>query len=167
MLSSFADEMKKIARVGRAKRALERDSNKLVPVPEILDRLRRQDERRGDTKLAFAVSSFSGPLSMGRFKQESSQPGRNTAEPLKVAEFGEYCGDHELAEGTRFKQESAQPARRRPHLKVASSAITPAGRLASAKSVGLPKVTTPPGPSIAQQVKPIGFGKPLPGATKV
>lgn len=45
-------------------------------------------------------------------------------------------------------------------------AATPAGILASAQKVGKPKTTAPPGPSIAQISKPIGFGRPAPGATK-
>ena len=37
---------------------------------------------------------------------------------------------------------------------------------ASAKQVGAPRASAPPGPSIAQQSKPIGFGLKLPGAIK-
>lgn len=50
--------------------------------------------------------------------------------------------------------------------KLGSSATTPAGMLAKSKAVGLPKVTAPPGPSIAQVAKPVGFGTPKPGALK-
>jgi hypothetical protein len=48
------------------------------------------------------------------------------------------------------------------------SVQTPAGRLASTRSVGAPKVTAPPGPSIAEVAKPKGrgFGGPIPGAKK-
>jgi hypothetical protein len=48
----------------------------------------------------------------------------------------------------------------------ASGMFTPMSQLGKAKSVGLPKVTTPPGPSIAQISKPTGFGRPISGAAK-
>ncbi len=46
--------------------------------------------------------------------------------------------------------------------------ITPAGQLSKTQSVGAPKVAPPPGPSIADQVKPRGarFGSAIPGAQK-
>ena len=50
--------------------------------------------------------------------------------------------------------------------KKAGMATTPAGRLASSMKVGLPKTTAPAGPSIAQIAKPVGFGRPIAGATK-
>jgi len=43
---------------------------------------------------------------------------------------------------------------------------TPAGRLANSKRIGAPRVTPPPGPSIAQISKPVGYGKPAAGAAK-
>lgn len=43
---------------------------------------------------------------------------------------------------------------------------TPAGRLANSKRIGAPRVTPPPGPSIAQISKPVGYGKPVAGAAK-
>jgi len=45
-------------------------------------------------------------------------------------------------------------------------ALTPMGQLRSTQRIGRPKVTAPPGPSIADVSKPHGFGKPLPGAAK-
>jgi hypothetical protein len=46
--------------------------------------------------------------------------------------------------------------------------LTPAGRLARSMSVGAPKMSAPPGPSIADIAKPKGpkFGGPIPGAKK-
>jgi hypothetical protein len=46
------------------------------------------------------------------------------------------------------------------------SMTTPAGALAHAKAVGAPRASAPPGPSIAQVAKPVGFGRPAPGALK-
>ena len=53
-------------------------------------------------------------------------------------------------------------------LKQAEPGITPASRLATTMRVGAPKVSAPPGPSIADQVKPKGanFGIGIPGAFK-
>jgi uncharacterized protein DUF5661 len=88
-------------------------------------------------KFAFAVSQYSGPLSYGPFKQESSQPG------FRV------------------------PSLKAPVEKKAAAATTPAGLLSQSRAVGVtPKVSPPPGPSIAQVSKPVGFGKPAPGALK-
>jgi hypothetical protein len=51
-------------------------------------------------------------------------------------------------------------------MKVAGVPLTPAGRLAHSSRMGKTPSSTNSGPSIADQVKPIGFGRPLPGATK-
>lgn len=59
-----------------------------------------------------------------------------------------------------------QPAQGPIVEKLGGVPTTPAGILASAKAVGAPRVTAPPGPSIAQVAKPVGFGKPKPGAVK-
>ena len=52
--------------------------------------------------------------------------------------------------------------------KAGEAGITPAGQLNKTMRVGAPKVTAPPGPSIADQVKPRGarFGSAMPGAQK-
>jgi len=48
------------------------------------------------------------------------------------------------------------------------AALTPAGMLAHSRAVGMPKLTAPPGPSIAQIAKPkgAGFGTGIAGAFK-
>lgn len=106
-------------------------------------------------KISFAVSQYSGPLSYGRFKQESYIP-PFSAPPLKVAgpvsEKRAATVVAALIEGAGHKQ--------------ASSPLTPAGRLASSSSIGQPKMGPPPGPSIAQLTKPKGYGTPMAGATK-
>lgn len=55
-------------------------------------------------------------------------------------------------------------AARAEWLQKRAGATTPAGRLASSHRVGLPKVSAPPGPSIADTVPT--FGQRLPGANK-
>lgn len=100
--------------------------------------------------------------------------------------------DHYLRGGTRFTKAAAgaptrggflmsseMPGFRAPSLrspaaqapqqivtKLGSVPTTPAGLLASSKRVGAPRVSAPPGPSIAQVAKPVGFGRPKPGAAK-
>jgi hypothetical protein len=53
-------------------------------------------------------------------------------------------------------------------LKHAVAGLTPASQLEKSTSIGAPKVSAPPGPSIADQVKPRGkaFGIGMPGAFK-
>jgi hypothetical protein len=48
----------------------------------------------------------------------------------------------------------------------AVNAITIGGRAAQARKVGMPKTTAPPGPSIGDIAKPVGYGEKIPGATK-
>lgn len=50
--------------------------------------------------------------------------------------------------------------------KEAAAGLTPLSRLNTTTSVGAPKVSTPPGPSIAQISKPTGYGRPISGAAK-
>lgn len=51
-------------------------------------------------------------------------------------------------------------------VKLNGMATTPGGKLYQAQAVGSVKVTAPPGPSIADQSKPVGYGTKQPGATK-
>lgn len=46
------------------------------------------------------------------------------------------------------------------------NAFSPQTQLSSAQKEGVPKTTAPPGPSIADISKPVGYGMPLAGATK-
>ena len=94
-------------------------------------------ERSVAPKVAFQVSQYSGPLSEGAFKMTSGLP------PVRVPPL------------------TASPVEKP---KTAGLATTPNGQLASARAVGLPKVTSPGG-SVAALAKPKGFGTPLPGAT--
>lgn len=91
-------------------------------------------------KLGFATSQYSGPLGPVRFKQDSGAP------PFRMP------SPHELPGVTSTKKEAF--------------ATTPMGRLLTTRKIGLPKTSTPAGPSIAQMAKPEGFGRPIAGATK-
>ncbi len=101
------------------------------------------------TKAGFQVSQYSGPLSYGPFKMVSGLP--NKPAPSIYANPTQKQGG-ELEE----KKAGA----------MTPTGLTPASRLASAKRIGMPKVTQAAGPSIAQIAKPTGFGKPLAGAIK-
>jgi len=118
------------------------------------------------TKLAFQVSQFSGPLSYGRFKMESSQPGFRSFSPVVRQVRG-----HALP---------VNPGSMSPVVKMAyagfgtniSSIRSPKSVLSRTSRVGAARLTPPPGPSIAAQVKPVDVGKgspvgpSLPGAIK-
>lgn len=99
----------------------------------------------GIEKKSFAVSQYSGPLSYGSFKHESHIP-PFTAPPLKTA-------------GPPSEKKVGKMT------KVAEG-ITPVKQLSSSQSVGRPMMP-PPGPSISQISKPVGYGEPMPGTTKV
>lgn len=51
-------------------------------------------------------------------------------------------------------------------VKVAGVALTPASRLAKSQMVGGARLSAPPGPSVAQIAKPVGYGQPIAGAIK-
>jgi hypothetical protein len=84
-----------------------------------------------------STSQYSGPLSMGPFKQTSQIP-PFTAPPIEQAK-------------------TAAPA---------TGAMGVAGKLRAAQRVGGPKVTGFAGPSISDIAKPKGFGTPLSGTLK-
>jgi hypothetical protein len=90
-------------------------------------------------KAGFATSQYSGPLNPERMKYHSYLP--------------------------PFSQPPVKTAGPPPSGKL-KKASTPAAMLSKAKQVGAPRATPMPGPSIAQISKPVGFGKPLAGATK-
>ena len=70
-----------------------------------------------------------------------------------------------LPEGVTYNPGDFKPVN---IMKKKAGALTPAGRLAHSKSVGMPKLTAPAGPSIAEQSKPKGpgFGSGNSGAFK-
>ena len=55
---------------------------------------------------------------------------------------------------------------RQGQAKLGQAGMMPLSRLESSQSVGAPKVSAPPGPSIAQISKPTGWGRPISGAAK-
>jgi len=100
----------------------------------------KQRETQPKVKEGFTRSEFSGDMNPPSMKYHSSLP-PFTAPPLKTA---------------------GPPSEKQKK----AGLFSPASQLSKAKSVGTLKMGPPPGPSIAQIAKPVGFGKPLPGATK-
>ena len=121
------------------------NEGRLHPTPITKNVPSKVPNARYSVKEAFATSQWSGGQGYGGFRQASQIPAGGAA-PVVTKMVG-----NKPMLGQR---------------KVASTAITPKGRLASTQMIGKPKTTAPPGPSISQISKPIGFGRPLPGTTK-
>lgn len=128
--------------------------------------------KQNAAKLGFTVSQYSGPLSMGRFSYRSPWGMPGNPQGMKTA--GPPPGEEEEMNGDKTKEKTSAIARAARNAIEAmgewqqkqAAPTTPQGRLTKSMQVGAPKVTAPPGPSIAQLSKPMGYGKPLPGATK-
>jgi hypothetical protein len=121
-------------------------------------------------KAAFQTSQYDSGLGPPRSNQVSQLP------PFRAPSLASFSKEGAGAP-TRgnFMMASEIPAFRAPSLdpivatkyKSASGAITPRGRLSSSMRVGFPARNPGAGtPSIAQVGKPVGFGRPLQGATK-
>jgi hypothetical protein len=122
-------------------------------------------------KTSFQKSQYSGPLSMGRFSYRSAHgmpanpPGMKVGGPPPPGEEEEMDGFKKKEGSLALAARNAIEAVGEWEVKHAAP-TTPKGRLNQSMQVGAPKMTAPPGPSIAQISKPVGYGRPLPGATK-
>lgn len=107
-------------------------------------------------KISFAQSAYSGPLSDGNSTKYTSYipPFRNPA--VKTA--GPPSEDK--------KADAVKTAAMLDELCKLNNVISSQGQLTKTKKVGAPKASAPPGPSIQQISKPVGFGSPIAGATK-
>lgn len=142
----------------------------------------RRASWRPAPKLAFTVSQYSGPLSMGAFKMTSGLP--NKAPPSlyespvevkkaekAVPEFGGLVTHGgipapPLRSGVfSYFDRQLEKERAKKAGVMSPTGVTPAARLSSSMRIGAPKVTAPSGPSIAAIAKPKGFGTPIAGAT--
>ena len=105
-------------------------------------------------KVGFAQSAYSGPLSDGNSTKYTSYipPFRNPA--VKTA--GPPSEDKSKEKLSAMLDELCK----------LNNVISPQGSLTKTKKVGAPKASAPPGPSIQQISKPVGFGTPIAGATK-
>ena len=104
---------------------------------------------RNRIKVAFNESGFGPTGGVFQPRYHSSLPGSPIPAPSVM--------DPNLKQGGGLPVEQ---------VKKAGIPLTPKGRLANTAKKGQPKVTEPSGPSTAEVAKPIGFGRPLPGATK-
>lgn len=126
---------------------------KIIPHAELEEAagwIQKHPEAR--PKVAFEVSQYSGPLSMGKFPLVSGLP--PASRPSLQSTF-------------QGKQDALQMAKSSGAM--VQTGITPAAKLQSAQSIGSPKITQPTfsgQPSQADLSKPIGFGMKLPGAVK-
>ena len=106
---------------------------------------------RAQEKKAFAVSQYSGTLGGGT---------RDIYRPSDA----KYGGPPPMeGEG---KKKSKVDAMADELAKLNGVATTPAGKLYQSQRVGAPKMTPPPGPSISELSKPVGYGTKAPGAVK-
>lgn len=118
------------------------------------------------TKLAFQTSQFSGPLSYGRFKMESYQPGFRAAGPAVKQMAAPALAVDPRNTSPIMKRAAAGMGTNIPVVRSPKSVLSQTSRVGSAQ------ITPAPGPSIASQIKPVNFGKGSPvgptiaGATK-
>jgi hypothetical protein len=105
-------------------------------------------------KVGFAQSAYSGPLSDGNSTKYTSYipPFRNPA--VKTA--GPPSEDKSKEKLSAMLDELCK----------LNNVISPKSALTKTEKVGVPKTSAPPGPSIQQISKPVGFGTPIAGATK-
>jgi hypothetical protein len=120
-------------------------------------------------KQGFAQSAYSGVMGFGPFPQASSIPPWREPPLNRVKTSGPPPNDTQL-ESTGDLPTPDGRAHLRKNAAVggvgAPPPLTPQGRLETSQQVGMPKLTAP-GPSIAQQSKPKGFGTALPGTAKI
>jgi hypothetical protein len=125
------------------------------------------------TKAAFEVSQYSGTLG-----PTVGGPYASYIPPFRVPSL-KTAGppSEELAHVQRKQRQDTRWSSLESATKTAMidelsklNAVTavksPESALEQSQSVGAPKVTAPPGPSIQQVAKPVGFGRPMAGATK-
>lgn len=133
------------------------------------------------TKLGFfQTSQYSGPLSMGRLNYRSRGGMPSNPGGIKVSGPPSELGakenpDTEPYEAKKNDDKVASMAGAAAfaidavsHWEAKEATISsPSSQLNTAQTTkAAPKMTAPSGPSIAQVSKPIGFGRPMPGATK-
>jgi len=126
-------------------------------------------------KKSFATSEYSGPIHSHMLPQRTYMPGPGEQQAMTTKQVPEFKTAGPPSEkGWNPKLESTEDVKmpisgrtvKEAWAKLAGPAITPRGRLVQSMAVGKPRASAPPGPSIAQISKPIGFGRPKPDAVK-
>lgn len=147
-MTAFIDELGKIAEINQ---------QRLHPKPS-RPPLAKPPNQAFSIKQAFGVSEFSGHMSEGAFPAASMIPAWR--QPT-IKQSGPP-GDSKL-EST----DDAVVPDGRAHLKKKNAnVLSPAHQLAQSHAAAHKPRLSAPGPSIAQQSKPRGFGVPMPGLTK-
>jgi len=158
VVDAFSDEFKKLAKNLMPMLAKPKLKPTQANSPNPTFRVKESDAEDStlygdetEEKVGFATSQYSGTLGGMPRQQPQQLPGwveppttTKVSTPPKVPMPGKV---------------------QTPRVKT-SSIVSPAGQLAKAQKVGKLKTTAPPGPSIAQVTKPIGFGRVMPGAAK-
>lgn len=104
-------------------------------------------------KVGFAVSQYSGTLGPGRGPKYESHIPPFVNPPVKTA-------------GPPSEKKKTKTAAMLDEICKLNAIQSPESKLTKSQKIGAPKASGPPGPSIQQIAKPLGYGKPLPGATK-
>jgi hypothetical protein len=139
----------------------------------------RKFQPLGMPKVGFQASQYSGPLELGlgpmQYRNPMGMPG-----PSSFPQH-EFTTRKDKLAGPPPEEEVSKPAEKKASIARAAlfaigalgswqakyaAPMTPTGKLNASQQVGAPKVTAPPGPSIAQIAKPVGFGRALSGTTK-
>jgi hypothetical protein len=143
---SFVLELIKLAEV---------NDQRLHPKPQAVP-LAKPPNPAFTVKQAYATSEYSGVMSFGPFPQASMIPAWKHPQLKQSGPPGdsklESTGDGITPDG-------------RAHLRKNANVMSPASQLSKSLRIGAPRLKAP-GPSIAQQSKPRGFGVPMPGLTK-
>lgn len=119
-------------------------------------------QKAAAVKAAWAESEYSGGTGFGNYgiDKPNSVPAFVNP-PVKTAGPPSEQGPRKKAAITKLAAMADELMKLN-----AVNAITIQGRASQARRVGQPSVTPPPGPSIGDISKPIGYGEKIPGATK-
>jgi hypothetical protein len=153
------EEEEKTGMIPSAGQGLKAAQKSMQPAPQRLVKSQnigvpsfKMPEPKPLNKIGFAQSAYSGPLSDGNSTKYESYipPFRNP--PVKTA--------------GPPSEDKGKTAAMLDELCKLNNVISVQGQLTKTKKVGAPKASAPPGPSIQQVAKPVGFGTPIAGATK-
>lgn len=155
--------------VGSLRRLLEHFKEKKSSAagsPYLLDKLHvepkirpmRADAPKAEfrVKQAFTESQYSGGTGEGPLRNYESHIPPFVNPPIKTS------GPPSEDQGKRKSKTAAMV----DELCKLNAVTSPLSQLTKVQKIGAPKASAPPGPSIQQVAKPMGFGRPQPGATK-
>lgn len=120
-------------------------------------------------KASFATSQYSGTLGPGKFNFYASHVPPFRSPQLRTASASEE--ELAMAQKEMKKQDKSWTPLSKmgamlDELSKLNAVQSPEAQITQSQKIGAPKTTAPPGPSIQQISKPIGYGRPQPGTTK-